>query len=252
MRQDTEKLVETIKTVMKERGFIYRDLCEALQLSEPSVKRLFSKMNFSLNQIIDITEAIGLNIEQLTALAFQNQSRFHQYTPEQDQLLGQNPLEMYVYVRLLVGFKPQEIKKELELTEEKILKILNRLDKVQLIALLPRGRVKILVKGPFEHVKGGAFQKILFPRVMKISFDHFSRYIYSLERFSGLIHSREFYLSRSAYMQFRTEIEELSRKYREITNWQILQNRPQDLLPVTALFCLDEFNHMKANIQLKG
>lgn len=252
MEQDTDKLVETIKQVMKERGFIYRDLCEILGLSEISVKRLFSKKNFSIDQVIRICDAIGLTMEQLTGLAFQNQSRFHNYTPEQDKLLGENPLEMYVYVRILVGFKPNEIKEELELSEARMMKILNRLDKAQLIELLPRGRVKMRVKGPFRHVEGGSFQKVLFPRVLRISFDHFSRHIHSLSKFSGLIHSREFYLNRRSYLEFRNDVEELSRKYREITNWQILQNKPQDLFPVTALFCLDEFNHLKANINFKG
>lgn len=248
MKQDTERVVETIKQVMKERGFIYRDLCGPLQLSEPSIKRLFSKMNFSLDQISEVASAIGLTMEQLTSLAFQNQSRFHQYTPEQDKLLGENPIEFYVFVRLLVGFKTNEIKKELDLTESQILKILNRLDKAQLIQLLPRGRVTIQVKGPFQHIDKGSLRKVFFPQVLKITFDHFSKHIRSSENFPGLIHTREFYLSREAYLKFRGEVEELSRKYREITNWQILQNRPQDLLPVTALFCLDEFNQIKANI----
>lgn len=252
MQQDTKKLIETIKEVMKERGFIYRDLCGIVNLSEPSIKRLFSKMNFSLDQIIRISDAIGLTMEQLTNLAFQNQSRFHQYTPQQDLLLGENPLEAYVYVRLLVGYKPNDIKKELDLTDAKMMKVLNRLDDVQLIELLPRGRVKMRVKGPFRHIKNGSFEKVFFPRVLKISFNHFMQHMDLPSNFSGLVHSREYYLTRPAYLEFRKEIEELSRKYREITNWQILQNRPQDLLPVTGLFCLDEFNHFKANIHFKG
>lgn len=251
MKQDTERLVETIKQVMKERGFIYKDLCEPLQLSESSIKRLFSRMSFSIDQVIEIVAAIGLTMPELSALAFQNQSKFHQYTPEQDQLLGENPIVFYVFVRLLVGFKPNEINKELNLGENRMLKILNRLDSAKLIELLPRGRVKVRVKGPFQHINGGSFRKVFFPRVLKLCFDHFSQHIRSVENFSGLIHSREFYLSREAYVAFRNEIEELSRKYRDITNWQILLNRPHDLLPVTALFCLDEFNHIKANVHLQ-
>ena len=41
--RDSERIVEVLKQVLKERGLTYRELGARIGLSEPTVKRMFSK-----------------------------------------------------------------------------------------------------------------------------------------------------------------------------------------------------------------
>ena len=50
---ETRQLVNTLKRRLKIQGMTYRDLGQALHLSEASVKRLFASGRFSLDRIVD-------------------------------------------------------------------------------------------------------------------------------------------------------------------------------------------------------
>jgi predicted XRE-type DNA-binding protein len=51
---ELQQLLVTLKRQIKARGLTYRDVAAALKLSEPSVKRLFSTGNLSLERLVDI------------------------------------------------------------------------------------------------------------------------------------------------------------------------------------------------------
>lgn len=249
--KEVQRLVLTLKDQLRDRGIYYQDLCKTLKLSEASIKRLFSKKSFDLNQISKICDFIGITFHELSTLSFENWSRYHLYTPEQDSLLGQNPVDMYVFVRLLVGYKPDDVKKELDLSQAQMFKILNRLEKAKVLTFLPKGQVKMLIQGPFRSIHNGFYESVFLPRLYKIVFEHFLKSAPQYKKFRGLLHVREFYLTREVFEKFKQEVEELSLKYRQINNWQIRQNRPQDLVPVAGLFCLDMYNAFKENISFR-
>jgi len=48
---DTGLLVETLKRVLKGRGITYAQVAERLRLSEASVKRMFSRRDFTLQRL---------------------------------------------------------------------------------------------------------------------------------------------------------------------------------------------------------
>ena len=54
------QIVAELKRALKERGLAYADVARALRLSLPTVKRLFSTDDFSLERVEKICELTGL------------------------------------------------------------------------------------------------------------------------------------------------------------------------------------------------
>ena len=52
----TDQLLDALKRVLRERGLTYADAAGALELSEASVKRLFSQRQFTLERVERLCE----------------------------------------------------------------------------------------------------------------------------------------------------------------------------------------------------
>ena len=56
------QLIATIKRQLKSKGLTYRDVARALQLSEPSVKRLFSSERFTVDRLAQISHLLEFTL----------------------------------------------------------------------------------------------------------------------------------------------------------------------------------------------
>ena len=82
----TAAIVSALKNALKEQGITYQQVAEALDLSEASVKRLFSERQFSLQRLDQICSLLGLEISDLVRRLDQAQ-RIDALTTEQEQEL---------------------------------------------------------------------------------------------------------------------------------------------------------------------
>ena len=90
----TAAIVSALKNALKEQGITYQQVAEALDLSEASVKRLFSERQFSLQRLDQICSLLGLEISDLVRRLDQAQ-RIDALTAEQEQELVQVQLHLH-------------------------------------------------------------------------------------------------------------------------------------------------------------
>ena len=84
-------LVETLKKELKRQNHNYRDVARLLDLSESSVKRLFSEGNFALDRLDRICELLGMEVSDLARLAEESMMLTTSLTEEQENELVSNP-----------------------------------------------------------------------------------------------------------------------------------------------------------------
>ena len=65
----TSDLLAALKKCLRAKGLTYRDVAQALQLSEASIKRLFSEQTFSLSRLEDVCRFLDMSIYDLARLA---------------------------------------------------------------------------------------------------------------------------------------------------------------------------------------
>ncbi len=61
----TSAIVSELKRQLRSHGLTYQDVADALDLSEASVKRLFSEKQFSLKRLDQICTLMGMEISDL-------------------------------------------------------------------------------------------------------------------------------------------------------------------------------------------
>lgn len=164
-----DQFLGALKRALKSRNIIYRDLAESLQLSESSIKRILSDKSISLERIEEICKACDLSFAEICKNAnFEEDLVAHTMTKEQEKVLAENPRLLHYFVLLNDGMLPPKIEREFDISSQESKKHLLQLDKMNLIELHPRDRVKLKNKsGSLRFRRDGAVGKVLFAQTKK-------------------------------------------------------------------------------------
>ena len=122
---DTTKLLNTLKKYLKAKNITYRELAKALDLSEASVKRLFSEQSFSLKRLEEICKILDLEFYDLARMSKLNDAQdSNPLTTEQEMELANNPKLLTILYLLISGWSTSLIRAEYEISD--IVKIISR------------------------------------------------------------------------------------------------------------------------------
>lgn len=156
----TAAIVDVMKRRLREHGLTYADVARALDLSEASVKRLFSERQFSLRRLDQICALMGLEISELVR-ELKPEPRIQQLTLEQEQELVSDTRLLLVAVCGLNRWQLAEIQANYCFSETEVIGYLARLDRMGLVELLPGNRIKPLVGHDFTWLKNGPIQRFI-------------------------------------------------------------------------------------------
>ena len=161
-----QHLVTELKNALKEAGKTYRDLAEHLDLSEASVKRLFSQQGFSLARMEQVLGWLGLDFADLVERARSRRELLKELTPEQEDALVSDP-DFFVITFLVLNRWPiEEIVEEYRFTEKDVEKALLRLNRLEIIELLPFNRYRLRTSRNFAWRRDGSVSAFFKAHVM--------------------------------------------------------------------------------------
>jgi transcriptional regulator with XRE-family HTH domain len=161
------QIVGELKQVLRERRITYAQVAEALDLSLPSVKRLFSNGEFTLERIDRICELAGVELSELLEGMQKRAQPASKLTVAQEEEIVSDP-KLFLTTWLVLnrtGF--DEIIGEYRFTERELLRHLIKLDRLKVIELQPRNRVRVLVSRHFAWRVGGPVQKYIHQKLLR-------------------------------------------------------------------------------------
>ena len=144
------QLLKMLKKHLKAQGFTYRDLALALNLSEPSVKRMFASQRFTLDRLVEISHFLGFTLAELTHEAVVSENLVHTLSEKQEAELVSDDRLLLVAICSLNHWTVKDIVAVYHLTEAECIQRLIQLDRLRLIALLPGNRVRLNVARDFD------------------------------------------------------------------------------------------------------
>ena len=155
----TRQIVETLKRELKAQGVTYRQVAGKLDLSEASVKRLFSEQSFTLDRLAQICELLHLEISDLIRQMEKNLDLTEQLTLEQEtELVGDVKLMLMAHF-LMNKLTFDEIISIYDISETEGIRLLARLDRMKIIELQPGNRVRLMIAKNFSLIPGGPIQR---------------------------------------------------------------------------------------------
>ena len=126
-------LISTLKKQLKAHGKTYADVARVLEISEASVKRLFSEQNFTLQRLEAICHSIDTDLLELSQLTASEQPQLRQLTVEQEQEVISDIKLLMIALNVINGYSFQDLIEELEIDEHQCVQYLAKLDRLKII-----------------------------------------------------------------------------------------------------------------------
>jgi len=171
----TRELIKSLKSALKAQGKTYADVAVTLGLTEASVKRLFSQQSFTLSRLDQICHLLDMEIADLVQLMNEQQQRLQQLTVAQEKEITANVTLTLVAVCVLNRWTMDDILAYYHISETECIQHLARLDRLKVIELLPKNRIRLLVAPNFSWRENGPIQLFFQKRISQEFFStHFS------------------------------------------------------------------------------
>jgi len=161
------RFVEALKKSLRARGLTYAQLARRLGLSEPSVKRMFSRGSFTLARIEQILRVLELELYDIARLSRGHPAGPAALTPEQESVLARDERLLSVFWLVLNDRSFEEILQEFAIARAELTLAFARLARARLIDWGPRERARLAVPRDFQWRAGGAVKKAYGTRVMQ-------------------------------------------------------------------------------------
>jgi len=156
---NTAAAIATLKRALKINGFTYADAARALNLSEASVKKMFSTHNITLKRINILCEMMQLDFIDLVRLFDESREKISHLNPEQEQeLVGDRKL-LLVALCARNHWRFDEIIEHFEINKPECYRMISRLEELQLLELHPNDRIRLLVAENFRWLPNGPIER---------------------------------------------------------------------------------------------
>lgn len=156
---ERERLVATLKRLLKRQGYTYRRIGAAIGLSEPSVKRLFSRGTFTLERLLQLAALLGMSLAELADSAEKSAATIRTLTLAQERELVAERRLLLVAACAVNGWSLEEMVATYRLTKPECLARLLRLDRLGLLTLLPGDRIRLNISRDFDWLPGGPIER---------------------------------------------------------------------------------------------
>lgn len=165
-----DQFLSSLKRTLKAKNILYRDLAKALKLSESSVKRILSNKSLSLDRLEEICRVADISFSEVVKSAnLEEANQLVTFTDDQEKALAENIRLLHYFMILQDGKTPQKIEREYQISVAESKKYLFQLDRLNLIELHPRDKVKIKRQGFLRFRRDGPVGKVLFEQT-KVSY----------------------------------------------------------------------------------
>jgi transcriptional regulator with XRE-family HTH domain len=208
---ETGSIVRELKRVLKARGVTYADLGRRIGLSEPSVKRIFSRSSLTLLRMERICKAIDTSVLDVIRLAGGETSATpDSLTWDQEAELAADAGLLGCFYLLINGRKPHELAKNLSVTERQVRRWLARLNSLGLIELRSRNRARLRTAPTIAWRKNGPVRALYEQQVR----DEFLRSAFAAG--GEALHFRSAELSEASSQTLLKKLERLASDFREL------------------------------------
>jgi predicted transcriptional regulator len=205
-------LVEVLKRELRSRGITYARVARELRLSEASVKRMFSRRNFSLKRLDQVCQLANSEFSDIARALHQEESLISRLSLEQEQEIVSNPRLFLVAVCVLnhVGF--EQIVATYDISRPECIQLLARLDRLGFIRLLPNNRIRLLIALDFSWHPDGPIQRFFNQQAHN---EYFRSRFDRPDEFMVVVNGM---LSRASSAAILTRLKRIAREFSELNN----------------------------------
>jgi hypothetical protein len=156
---ESSTLVESLKRALRARRISYAQVATVLELSEASVKRLFSRGGFTLERFEQICCLAGTSMMELAREADRGKDIVSQLTLEQERAIMRDRKLLLMAVCVLNNLSLDAIVATYAITKAEGIRLLLELERIRFLELLPENRIRLRVTHTFTWLPNGPIQQ---------------------------------------------------------------------------------------------
>jgi len=206
------ELVEVLKRELRNRGVTYAQVARKLGLSEASVKRMFSRRDFTLKRLDQVCQLTNADFSDLARTLNREETLIAQLTQEQEKEIASSIKLFLVAVCALNHVTPEQIVEIYDISQAECIQLLLKLDRIGFIRLQPNNRIKLLVSRDFAWLPNGPIQRFFKQHAhgdyVRSNFDRPDEYFVAV---NGM-------LSSSSRATIVTRLKRIAREFSELHN----------------------------------
>ena len=201
-------IIDALRLHLKARNITYKELAQAIGLSEVSVKRLFTGGDCGLDRLEQICKYLHLEFRDLFKTAPHKRKLITQLSLAQEQEFAQDNKLLMVAVCALNHWPVADIHKHLQLTRGQVQELLKRLDAMGFLDTQATDRYRLLVASSFRWISGGPIMKM----VQSVSNDFFND---TFEGDGEILKIMNVRISYQAQEQLKARLEKIALEYED-------------------------------------
>lgn len=159
---ETRAIFQAIKRELKMQGKTYAHLAAELDISEASVKRLFSDENITLDRLAQVCGFLQMTLAELMQRVENTEPQISSLTRAQENELIRDMRLLLVAVCAMNHWRIEDIVAAYQFTEAEVLQKLLQLDKMGFLYLLPNNRIRLNLGRDFAWQPNGPIQQFWF------------------------------------------------------------------------------------------
>ncbi len=211
-------LFVTLKNELKSKGMTYLDVANHLDLTEASVKRLFSQEDISLRRLDSICQMLEIDLSHLTRTNDTDTRALVMLTEAQEIEIVADERQLAISFLVLNGWTYDELLKYFDFDEPELIQRLAKLDRLKLIELLPKNRIKLRVAPNLTWLKNGPIQKFFVAHFQSPFMEnHFNKENEFLRFLSGMYSPLTCSMILKKLNDLAVEIDQLNQQDRNLT-----------------------------------
>lgn len=203
----TLELVDALKRLLKAQGLTYAALALRLGLSEPTVKRMFSRRRLTLERLEQICGVLHIGLAELAEESQRGAPPLAELSAAQEQALVEDPALLLALYLVLNRWTQAEAMGRYRFSEAEWTLLLTRLDRLGIIELQPGNRARTRTARNFRWRREGPmqcfFQQQLLPEYFGRGFEGERERLLLL---SGMV-------SKGSALQLQRRLEEVAAEF---------------------------------------
>lgn len=155
----TAYLFEGLKAHYRARGLSYRDVAKALNISEATVKRIFSTRDCTLARLEELCSVVQVDIAEIARGAPRTARLMTQLTQEQEQELVDDLRLLIVAVCAMGNVPLDDIVRVYDISKVQCIGLLAKLDRIGFLDLQENNHYRLLVARTFQWIPDGPIMR---------------------------------------------------------------------------------------------
>ncbi len=201
-------IIDALRLHLKARNITYKELAQAIGLSEVSVKRLFTGGDCGLDRLEQICQYLHLEFRDLFKTTPRKRKLITRLSLAQEHEFANDQKLLMVAVCALNHWPVADIHKHLQFTRNQVQALLKRLDDMGFLEVQASDRYQLLVASSFGWISGGPIMQM----VQSVSDDFFND---GFEGNGEILKIMNMRVSRKAQEQLKARLEQIALEYED-------------------------------------